>query len=516
MGRPPSLFLRFDARRLLVAILFVAVFTMAARAPADTDTWWHLQAGRATWESGHILRSDIFSHTRQGQPWINHSWLSQVLLYLLFHHFGYAGLGLFQALVVTLAFGFVYAQMEGPVFLRALVIILAAAASAVIWIARPQLLSFLLTAVVGYLLHLFKWRRVNRLWLLPPLFVLWVNLHGGYALGFILLAGFLAGEVFNHLLPYPPDADAPRLPWRAIGLVTLVAGLSFLCLVLNPYTTRMWTYYLETVRINVLQDFIQEWQSPNFHPLSAQPFIWLWLATLAAVGLSGRRLDGVDLALVAGLSYSALLAGRNIGPFALVAAPVLSRHAAAALDRWTAAARARGWLGPPRRRRETGVAPRWALVNWLLLTLVVLAAGAKAAVPWSAAFNRAHERETLPVGGIEWIRAHRPPGEMFNSYNWGGYLIWHLWPDYRVFVDGRTFLYGDRLLREYLRVRAAAPGFEDVLDEYGVNLVLVEAGSCTAVALAADEDWTEVYADDIAVIFTRRPPLAAARQPDRR
>ena len=93
--------------RLAVAILFVAIFAMAARTPADTDTWWHLQAGRVTLESDRILQRDVFSHTRQGQPWINHSWLSQIILYLLFHNFRYFGLGVFQALVVVVAFAFV-------------------------------------------------------------------------------------------------------------------------------------------------------------------------------------------------------------------------------------------------------------------------------------------------------------------------------------------------------------------------------------------------------------------------
>jgi len=495
-----------DAHRLAVLTLFIAVFAMATRVPADTDTWWHLQAGRVTLESGRILQTDVFSHTRQGQPWVNHSWLSQVILYLLFHWFRYFGLGLFQALVVTLAFAFVHAQMEGNVFTRAFILVLAAATSAVTWIARPQLLSFLLTAVLCYLLYLYKWRGVNRLWLIPPLFALWVNLHAGYALGFIVLAGFVAGEVFNNLLAWtsPPQDKGengdPIVSWRGIGLVVLMSLLSFLCLLLNPNTTRMWVYYLDTVRIGVLQDFIQEWRSPDFHPLYTQPFIWLLLATLTALGLSGRRVDGSDLALVAGFAYASLLAGRNMGPFALVTAPVLSRHARAALQRWLPATR--GWLRPPQR---TGRPPAvgLALVNWLLLALVLGAAGVKVALPLRAGFNVEHERRTLPASAVEWIREQRPPGPMFNSYNWGGYLIWHLWPDYPVFVDGRTDLYGDELLGQYLDVRFARPGFQEVLDEYGVNFVLTEADGFTDNFLALDDSWTLAYSDDVAVIYVR-------------
>ncbi len=493
--------------RLAGAILFVALFAMAARTPADTDTWWHLQAGRVTLESGHILQRDVFSHTRQGQPWINHSWLSQIILYLLFHNFSYFGLGVFQSLVVVVAFAFVYAQMEGDVFTRAFIIVLAATASATVWISRPQLFSFLLTAVLGYLLYLFKWRGINRLWMIPPMFVLWVNLHAGYALGFIVLAGFVAGEILNNLLTFflgdrDGENNDPIVSWRGVGTVLLVSLVSVFCLLFNPNTTRMWTYYLDTVSIGVLQDFIQEWSSPDFHPLYTQPFIWLLLATLAALGLSGRRVDGSDLALVAGFTYAGLLAGRNIGPFALVTAPVLSRHVRPIVDRCLRTARRRGWLRLPY-RVDRSPSARLALVNWLLLASLLVAAGVKVVLPLRTNFNVENERRTLPQDAVAWIREHRPTGEMFNSYNWGGYLIWHLWPDYLVFVDGRTDLYGDELLSQYLRVRFAQPGFQEVFDEHGVNFVLAEADGFTGNFLALDDGWTLVYSDDIAVIYVR-------------
>ncbi len=513
--RVRRLLLWLDTRRLATAILFIAVFAMAVRAPADSDTWWHLKAGQTTLESGRILQTDLFSHTRYGSRWINHSWLSQVVLYSLFDHFSYAGLGLWMGAVVMVAFVFVYLQMEGDVFTRAFIVVLAAATSAVVWSARPQLFSLLLTAVVAYLLYLFKWRGLNRLWLLPPLFVLWANLHAGYALGFMLLAAFIAGEVLNHFLALVPSAalrrgsgqgsghrspgDDPVVEWKGIGLVVLVSLLSALLLVLNPNTTRLWTYYLETVRIGVLQDFIQEWQSPNFHHLYTHPFIWTLLATLAAMGLSGRRVDGTDLALVGGFTYAALMAGRNLGPFALVAAPVLSRHVTATL-RAPIRQSSQSVFSPSRRRAPT---PTLAAVNWGLLALIVVLAGVKVYLPLRPAFNEQAQRESLPVGAVEWIQAHRPEGEMFNEYNWGGYLIWRLWPDYRVFVDGRTDLYGDEFLRQYLSVRSGRPGFEETLAAYDVNLVLTYPDDALSAQLACAGGWKEAYRDEVAVIWVR-------------
>jgi hypothetical protein len=488
-----------DTRRLAAIVLFLAIFTMAVRPPAGTDTWWHLQAGRVTLEQSHILQTDRFSHTRYGSPWVNHSWLSQVILYWLFDRFSYAGLGLLMGALVTAAFAFVYLQTEGSVFTRAFILVAAAATSAVIWSARPQLFSFLLTAVVAYLLYLFKWRGVNRLWLLPPLFALWVNLHAGYALGFMVLAAFVAGEVFNRLLEPLIPADDPIIDWQAILWVLAIAVLSALFLVINPNTTRMWTYYLETVRIDVLQDFIQEWRSPDFHLLRMQPFIWLVLGTMAAMGFSSRRVDGTDLALMSGFAYAGLLAARNIAPFALVAAPVLSRHVTAIASRsWQT-----GTEGIPGNRLRKPVTSAQAAINWTMLVLVVALAVVKTWQPLQTTFNEARLQETLPAGAVAWIEEHQPEGKMFNHYNWGGYLIWHLWPDYRVFVDGRTDLYGNDFLRQYLRVQSVRPGFAQVLEAQDVDWVLVPSAGALSTQLACRAEWSEAYRDDVAIIWIR-------------
>lgn len=489
-----KLVLWLTTQQLATGILFVGLFAMAVRVPTGADTWWHLQAGRVTLERGQILQTDLFSHTRYGSHWVNHSWLSQVILYWLFDQFAYAGLGLWMGLVVTTAFAFVYLQMEGNVFVRAFILVLAAATSAVIWTARPQLLSFLLTAVVAYLLYLFKWRGINRLWILPPLFVLWVNLHAGYALGFMVLVAFIGGEVFNHLIGFIAPADDPVIDWRGIAWISGIAVLSALLLVMNPNTTRMWTYYLETVRIDVLQDVIQEWSSPDFHPLHTQPFIWLLLATLGAVGLSDRRIDGTDLALVTGFAYAALLAGRNVGPFALVAAPVLSRHVTAIGSNL--------WQNKRRPRRRATAAQ--AAINWVLLTVIFGLAVVKIYQPLRPSFNRALQRESLPVGAAEWIERHEPEGNMFNHYNWGGYLIWELWPDYRVFVDGRTDLFGDDFLRQYLKAQVARPSYETTFEEYDVEFVLIPSASTLSSQLACQRGWTQAYADEVATVWIRK------------
>jgi hypothetical protein len=125
-----QIFGALDTRRLLIAILFVAIFTMAVRVPTDTDTWWHLRSGEYILRTHSIPRHDVFSHTVAGKPWIDHGWLAQIAIYLLYTAFGYAGLGLALAAVVTLTFVFVFLQSEENLYLKAFITVLAAITSA--------------------------------------------------------------------------------------------------------------------------------------------------------------------------------------------------------------------------------------------------------------------------------------------------------------------------------------------------------------------------------------------------
>ena len=154
--------------------------------------------------------------------------------------------------------------------------------------------------------------------------------------------------------------------------------------------------------------------------------------------------------------------------------------------------------GPPRRT------PALVLINWLLLAAVVVVAADKVAVPLRPSVNEAAIAKSMPVGSVEYIDRMRPPGRLFNSYNWGGYLAWTLYPAYPVYIDGRTDLYGDAFLRRYLRIVGGQEGSQAALDQDGIRLVLIETGSPLAAALRRAPDWRLSYADSLASVFERR------------
>ncbi len=474
--------------RAAAIILFALLFALAARIPVDTDTWWHIRSGEYTLAQGMIY-TDPFSLTRAGEPWVNHSWGAQLILAAVWRVGGNLGLAVYVAALATAGMALVYGLSPGNVYLRAFTTVLGAAAAAVFWSARPQMLSFVLSAGVLYILCSFRRRHADHLWWLPVIMGIWGNLHAGFSIGFILMLGTIAGAVLTRL--FQPDSPQ-SLSWGDVRKLTAVTVVSAAALVVNPYGLRMLAVPFQTVNIGALQNFIQEWNSPNFHDRSTWPFVGLLLGLLGAAGASRKRLGWTDFVLVSGTAFMALTAGRNIAVFAVVATPVLAEHLEAVLAE-------RGWVVQPVRR----VTPRMARLNALLVGLVLVGSAAKVLLVLDARTVAAAQAEFLPVKAAAFIQAERPPGPMFNSYNWGGYLMFTL-PDYPVFVDGRTDLYGDDFLtRTYLPAATGGSDWRSILDRYGIRLVVVERDSGLARRLRDLPVWTLAHEDEIAVVFTR-------------
>ena len=488
--------------RLLSALVVIAVFTMAVRLPADSDTWWHLVSGRYIVDHLSIPLTDPFSYTRLGAPWIDHGWLAQILFFGLYALGSWAALALGVATLATLAWWLVYRQSDGDTYIRAFAVVLGAITSSVIWAARPQLVSFVLAAFVAYLLDRYKRHDGRLLPWLPLVVLVWANVHGGYAIAFMLILCYLVGEVVNRLMC---QAEDPVLSTRRLLHLVLATVLCFVAVGINPNTWQMWLYPFRTVGIGVLRDFIQEWQSPDFHQVWQQPFIVLLLATVLSLARAGRRADFTDLTLLGVWAAVALLAGRNIAIFALVSAPILVRYATLALrqqlEAWRSVGRIERWLGEAARPLAGG--RLLGILNWLLLSVVVLAALLKIYLPLQPGAVEKPMRESLPVDAVAAIRTQRPAGPLFNSYNWGGYLIFALWPDYPVFVDGRTDLYDEAFLRDYLKTYGAEDGWQAQLDRYNIRLVIIEADSVLARFLRLESGWKEMFRDDMAAVFVR-------------
>jgi len=196
--------------------------------------------------------------------------------------------------------------------------------------------------------------------------------------------------------------------------------------------------------------------------------------------------------LFTGLGYMSLVAGRNIALFGLGLAPVLSRHADSSLDSLLTGSK------PPQELPQRFT--RW--INLGLVCLVALGALVKAYTPLSAAANEALVARQSPTGAIAYLLHERPAGPIFNEYNWGGYILWTLYPDYPSFVDGRTDLFDDQILEEYIQAWRADPGWEEVFARRGIRLAVLDPAAPLTRALI-DAGWLTSYRDEQAIVLAR-------------
>ncbi|HEX7556042.1 MAG TPA: hypothetical protein VF338_05410, partial [Leptolinea sp.] len=180
-------------QNLILVITLLLVFLMASRSPIDSDLWWHLQSGRIMVETGKPLLTDVFSFTRAGMDWINHSWLAEITLYSIYNLANWVGLSVWMGLMAVLIAWFLWLQIPGGAFTRAGFVLLASIACAPLWTPRPQFFSLLF--LTGLIWLVFRWLQKGGkyIWLTIPLFILWSNLHGGYFLGIIYLFTCAAG-----------------------------------------------------------------------------------------------------------------------------------------------------------------------------------------------------------------------------------------------------------------------------------------------------------------------------------
>jgi hypothetical protein len=484
-ARPQSSLLTIE--RTMTLILFMLLFALATRIPLDTDTWWHLRAGEYMVGNRTIIGGDPFSYTREGIVRVQADWLSQVVLYGLWSVAGVWGLALFTSVLATGGMWLLYRASEGSSYLRAFVMILGAAAAAVFWSARPQMFTFFLSTVIVYLLTLYKRRGIDRLWWVVPIMWLWAQLHGGYFIGLLLLFGTLGGEILNYLLRSQSSHVIPvsRLP--KLGLVSVLSVLGF---VIHPAGTRILMLPFETFTMGALRAYIQEWNAPDLTQPFVWPFLLLAILTFVLLIIQWRKIDWTEAALLVGSGYLAVTSARNIAFFAVVATPILTVH----LD---ALMKERGW------RLETVKRPtaRMVRMNQILLAVVALGMLAKIVLALDPTLVENAERDIFPVDAVAYLNDAQPEGQMFNSYNWGGYLMVNA-PQYQVYIDGRTDLYGD-LVAEYVEILTTEDGWQDKLTSRDVNLVVIETSSPLAEALRAEQGWQQTYTDDLASVFVR-------------
>ncbi len=507
--RHDSLFL---TRRLLPVLLLVTLLAYAVAAAieqvsASADLWWHLATGRYIVDHLAIPRQDVFSYTNEGARWVNSEWLSDVLLYLVFRPGGGTGLALLK--IATTA-GFVglavwVAWRRSPSLAVSVGCGIAAAMLCQPFLdIRPDL--FFLLATMVCLTTVDAYRRGARpavLLLLPLTMAVWVNLHASFVYGLGLIGLFTAGELGAELLRRPADPVRRR---RAFWLALAAAGALAAC-VFNPEHAGMlaFPFAIGAPEEAIWRTQVVEWTPPALFgsggfesPLLGYYLVAVLVTTLAALVVAPRSLDVPHVLLVAVTASMAVRARRFVPVFALVGVPLLATNLAVFRDRL-----------PVRRSWPPAVAAA-ALGAVCLVALGYLGVRLVPEVRRIAAeglFDRMIDLTYFPRGGTEFLRMNSLPARMFHPYWWGGYLLFPA-PDRKVYIAGRGHTtYSAEFYRENLTAEFGAPGWEEILDRHGVDLVLwpspVEAGNRMRVLrqLFGSKAWQRIYDDGHDIVF---------------
>ncbi|HVM61465.1 MAG TPA: hypothetical protein VMV72_11430 [Verrucomicrobiae bacterium] len=474
---------------------------------ADGDTCLHRQIGNWMIQHRAIMRADPFSHTHASAPIVTMEWLSELAFAIAGNALGWNGVTLLSAMMIAASLWILQRQMlsEGSdVIVATALALLAGDACSMHWLARPHVVSFVFLAWFGWQLHAFERGAISPRQLLVrliPLTVLWVNLHAGFLTGLMLIGVCFAGAAVGLFV----DADEHRAAARRNMQTLALAGFGCcLASLANPNGWGLYRYLGNFFQHSSLVGFISEFRSPSFHSPSTNGFTLLLAALALTLIVARPRLRPTELLLIGWSGFLALRWVRNIPLFAIVVTPIMGRHLSAALPEL------RGrWAERYRRicddlgRLNRAADGRW-LAGVALVALVVAFAkphlvGGAPLVETDLLTNR------FPVAAVNFVRQN--PGavsrEMFNDYGWGGYLDLAL-PEHKVFVDGRNDFFGLAVIQDFDDVNKVRPDWDAVLRKHQVGWTILPQAHPLNALLSLETNWTLAYADDVAVIYTRK------------
>jgi hypothetical protein len=491
--------LRLSKTGLVGCIVFVLLLTVMPLT--DPDYFWHLKTGEYIVAHGALPAGDVFSFTRAGQPWVLHEWLFEVGLYAAFAAGGERGVVL---LTVTLALGALalaftaarrVARSAGAAWIAAIAGALAFAGGVA---ARPQLLTYLCFAFTLSALLGFKYAdrgegQIRALFALPFVMVVWVNAHGAYAIGIALLLLFAACEWLAWAMRPVRDAGQKQ---RLVRLTQAVV-LAVLASLANPGVFERWLYPFQVLGMAV-NEFIQEWQSPNFHDAGPKAFLGLVLLFFVSSIHAVRKPDLTELALPLVFTVLGCISMRHVPLAALVLVPftalALARGPLAALEAALRCARPVRWYLARRGAAGQDLGAGEFVLNWVVA--LVFAACFPALMHRQQPGHAGRAGDGMPArGAADFVEAHRIGGKLFNQYADGGYLIYRLAPQARVAVDGRADMYGDRFIKDYLDVYRGAAGWQAKFERLGADLAVLPLDAPIRQLLLANTAFREIYRD---------------------
>jgi hypothetical protein len=459
----------------------------------DPDTLWHIRTGQWILQHAQVPTVDFYSYTFAGKPWISTEWLAEVLYAAAFNLAGWRGVTIVAITACAAIVGIVCFYLLR--YLRFTVAVgwavAAAAATSPHFIARPHILSYVILAIwIINLLDAYDQEKpdIPRLVILAPLMVIWANIHGSFTFGLTLLAIFSLFCLYHYFL------QRNYVKCRRIVIVAVAVAL---CSFLTPYGMLPALMTTKLVSMKFVTSYIIEWQTPNFQETLYRP-IYL-VSILSAIAGLGIRLRGARLVVYALITFTGLRYIRGLLMFFFVVPIVLARPAGASA-RFLAPEVPRAKAGESDEKADPILAFLQRRSTAVVICLCVLAIATTASMWWR--HDILPPKRNTPEAALDFVRSKNISGNVFNDYQFGGYLIWSGIP---TFIDGRAELFGDDFVRQYSETDSIADfrkAFK-VLDDYKVNWVILTPQDALTHAITTGP-WDEVYSDKDAVVFVRR------------
>jgi hypothetical protein len=496
-------------------LILLAIAIADAWRFADPDLWGHVRFGQDALAAGHIIWRDRYSYTAPGHVWLNHEWLSEIVMAALYNRLGVFGLKLIKlaCAAVTIVFlAAAEAETGAPPAIQAGVLIVSA--MALNWQVqyRPQIFTIALASALLYLLARDAYRRpppsaqASRLWLAVPMLALWANLHGGFIIGIAALWIYAVVRGTQEIYAGRGRAQILRL-----GLLAAVSTMATLA---TPYGFGTWTSVIHALRDPYTRLFVFDWQpmpaelirdvrllSPNllYYALA----IALMAALAVSFLLAPTREDLPMVAIAAVMSAGAFMAIRNISIAEIAIAAPLAFHLPLAITRrWPS-------LGAPS-TTGSGQALKGAHAARRRATPLLAAAAIFICWRYDLFSDRLRAFDVYPVGACKFISEHHLKGNILAEFSWGEYAIWKLAPDSKVFIDGRyDTVYPLEAVRDFITFNYDYAGGDAAIAKYPTDFVLIKSESWAKRLMDSRHDWRLIYGDPFTLLYARADSPAA-------
>jgi hypothetical protein len=461
---------------------FIAVFVLAAPRINEPDIWWHLKNAEHIVQTHSFPSHDQYSFTAAGAGWLDHEWLSEILFFGAYRAFGLRGIvALYLAVLAALFGGLSYLASRDDVNPKtaATLVLVGVVMSTVSYGPRMLLLGWLCMVVLLILLHRLSTSRHVALWSFPLLFCLWVNLHGSWLFGLVVLGIYFASGMIKGKLGL---IQADNFSARELKRWIIVVALSVAGLFINPFGYRLVAYPFDMIlrqQANIAN--IDEWQSVDFHQYLGKMMLAI-LVSLFLITLASRKEWKLqEVALTVFALYASLTYSRMVFFAAIVVVPLFAARVPLFTDYQVE--KERRWL------------------NAAVMATVIVVIGFLFPKE-SDLENRI--RRTYPAAALEYMSQHGMTERVFNEYAWGGYMIWKT-PQIKPFIDGRAdlFVYNG-VFDDYLKI-AKIEKTAEFLDRYRIKYALLPSDRAITYFLRHSQCWREAYKDEIAVVFERNP-----------